>query len=343
MVEESIDSQNETERSPKISCIVPVYNVEKYLRRCLDSICAQTFTDFECICVDDGSSDGSGRILDEYAEKDSRFVVIHKDNGGVSSARNAGLDIARGEWIAFVDSDDWVEKEWLEFLYLKCKENEADICWCDYIKEYPNTSQYIEQKTENNIESFVNDVLSDKIGSFLWNKIFRRKPIQDLIQHYGIAFEPKMDICEDLLFIVRLSEYIKKGFYLKKGLYHYFQRKDSYTNSVINTKRAEQIKLIGELIIDNEKKYLNSFLYRKMITKNWIMNAGTFFVQKKYSKLWPELIPVIKESNLPRIRKFFSEIAYTNYGRFFYTLYSISKIFLKKMRLKDYIDKEDIL
>ena len=96
-----------------ISIIVPVYNVEKYLRRCLDSILAQTFTDFECICIDDGSSDGSGKILDEYAEKDFRFVVIHKDNGGVSSARNAGLDVARGEWLAFVDSDDWVEKNFL--------------------------------------------------------------------------------------------------------------------------------------------------------------------------------------------------------------------------------------
>lgn len=339
---------NKKKTGVSISIIVPVYNVEKYLRRCLDSIRAQTFTDFECICVDDGSSDGSGKILDEYAEKDSRFVVVHKDNGGVSSARNAGLDVARGEWLAFVDSDDWVEKEWLEFLYIKCKENDADICWCDYIKEYPNSSsQYIEQKTENNIESFVNDILSDKIGAFLWNKLFRFEAIQCLIHHCGIVFEAEMDIWEDLLFIMRLCKYIEKNFYLNKGLYHYFQRKDSYANSIINTKKAEQIKsvykLIGEIIIDYERKYLNSFLYRKMITKNWIMNAGTFFVQKRYAKLWPELIPVIKESNLPRIRKFFSEIAYTNYGRFFYTLYSISKIFLKKMRLKDYIAKEDDL
>lgn len=96
---------------PKVSIIVPVYNTEKYLRRCLDSIAAQTFADWECICVDDGSPDAAGAILDDYAAKDSRFVVIHQENGGVSRARNAGLDAACGEYVGFVDSDDWVESE----------------------------------------------------------------------------------------------------------------------------------------------------------------------------------------------------------------------------------------
>lgn len=103
--------------SPKISIIVPVYNVEKYIRRCLDSIAGQTFTDWECICVDDGTPDASGKICDEYAQKDGRFVVIHKENGGVSSARNVGLDVAKGEYVTFCDSDDWVEKEMLEVFY----------------------------------------------------------------------------------------------------------------------------------------------------------------------------------------------------------------------------------
>lgn len=116
--------------NPKISIIVPVYNTEKYLRRCLDSISAQTFTDWECICVDDGSPDDSGSILDEYAEKDGRFVIIHKENGGVSSARNAGLDIARGEWIAFCDSDDWVEKDWPEEQYTYTTGDDYDAVVC---------------------------------------------------------------------------------------------------------------------------------------------------------------------------------------------------------------------
>ena len=95
-------------QSPLISIIVPVYNVEDYIRPCLDSILAQTYTNFEAILVDDGSKDGSGSVCDEYAEKDSRFIVVHKENGGVSSARNKGLEIAKGEYIAFVDSDDWI-------------------------------------------------------------------------------------------------------------------------------------------------------------------------------------------------------------------------------------------
>lgn len=104
---------------PKISIIVPVYKVEKYLHRCLDSIVAQTFTDWECILVDDGSPDGSGKICDEYAEKDGRFKVFHQENQGVSAARNKGLDNAKGEWIGFVDSDDWVSKEYFQIDYPK--------------------------------------------------------------------------------------------------------------------------------------------------------------------------------------------------------------------------------
>lgn len=101
---------------PKISVIVPVYNDEKWLRRCVDSILTQTYTDFELLLVDDGSTDGSGAICDEYTAKDSRVHVFHQPNGGVSSASNLGLDNARGEWISFVDSDDWMDMNYLESL-----------------------------------------------------------------------------------------------------------------------------------------------------------------------------------------------------------------------------------
>jgi len=102
--------------TPQISVIVPVYKVEQYIHRCIDSILSQSFTDFELILVDDGSPDNCGKICDEYAQKDSRIRVFHKSNGGVSSARNLGLDNAKGEWIAFIDSDDFVENEYLEEL-----------------------------------------------------------------------------------------------------------------------------------------------------------------------------------------------------------------------------------
>ena len=110
--------------NPKISVIVPVYNVERYLRRCIDSILAQTFTDFELLLIDDGSKDSSGEICDEYAAKDSRIIVFHKENGGVSSARNVGLDNVRGEWVAFVDADDKISDGYFHI----CEEHEnADV------------------------------------------------------------------------------------------------------------------------------------------------------------------------------------------------------------------------
>ena len=134
---------------PKVSIIVPVYNTEKYLARCIDSILAQTFTDFELILVNDGSKDNSGKICDEYAQKDSRIVVIHKENGGVSSARNKGIDVAQGEWISFVDSDDWISSDFLSsFTY------DADLMICGielfgtkHSQQIPD-SQHLQNTTE---------------------------------------------------------------------------------------------------------------------------------------------------------------------------------------------------
>lgn len=129
----------------EISIIVPVYKVEPYLRKCVDSILAQTFTNFEVILVDDGSPDNSGKICDEYAIKDSRVRVIHKENGGLSSARNAGIDIARGKYLGFVDSDDYIAEDMYEVLYENLKFYDADISSVEIIPfrddKYENTSK----------------------------------------------------------------------------------------------------------------------------------------------------------------------------------------------------------
>ena len=113
-----------------ISVIIPVYNVEKYLPECIESVLKQTHTNLEIILVDDGSPDNSPQICDEYAQKDSRIKVIHKENGGVSSARNEGLKIAKGEWISFIDADDWVEKNFCEILLNKAVKTQSDIALC---------------------------------------------------------------------------------------------------------------------------------------------------------------------------------------------------------------------
>ena len=123
-----------SKKKSKISVIVPIYNVEPYLHRCVDSLLLQTYQDFELILIDDGSTDNCGMICDEYAALDDRIRVIHKLNGGLSDARNVGLEIATGEYIAFVDSDDWVARDYLECLFVTLCETGADICECNLIK-----------------------------------------------------------------------------------------------------------------------------------------------------------------------------------------------------------------
>lgn len=117
---------------PKVSVIVPVYNVENYIRKCLDSIISQTLKDIEIILVDDGSEDNSGKICDEYAEKDSRIIVIHQKNNGLSNARNTGLNIASGEYIGFVDSDDYIKSEMYSEMYQTAEKTDADMVLCNY-------------------------------------------------------------------------------------------------------------------------------------------------------------------------------------------------------------------
>ena len=141
-----------------VSIIVPVYNVEKYLERCLDSLINQTLKDIEIILVDDGSTDDSGNICDKYAKKDKRIKVIHKENGGLSDARNIGLSIANGRYLQFVDSDDFIHKQMIEILYNTIINNNADISICDFDKVYENTK--IKYNTKEISLNFTLDTLN---------------------------------------------------------------------------------------------------------------------------------------------------------------------------------------
>ena len=126
---------------PQISVIVPIYNTEKYIHKCINSILGQSFRDIEIILVNDGSEDNCGQIVNEYQKADARIKVIHKENGGLWSARNAGLDIATGKYISFIDSDDWVKREMLEEMYNKAEEHQADLVVCNYNKVYADRTE----------------------------------------------------------------------------------------------------------------------------------------------------------------------------------------------------------
>ena len=130
-------------QQPVVSIIIPIYNVEPYLRCCLNSILAQTFQSWEAVLVDDGSKDNCGKICDEYAAMDSRFRVIHKENGGLTSARNAGLAMAFGEWVMPLDGDDWIEPDMLEKMYAVAEKSQADIVYCDFYLSYEKNERYM--------------------------------------------------------------------------------------------------------------------------------------------------------------------------------------------------------
>ncbi len=186
--------------TPVVSIIVPVYNTEKFLYRCIDSILAQTYTDFELLLIDDGSKDSSGAICDEYAEKDTRVRVFHKENGGVSSARNLGLDNARGEWITFVDSDDYIEENFLKSFDGNL---DADLVVGNSVvlNEHPNdpnerkeiNSSILSGKYEN-IKYFLNTNFQELICRTPWGKLYRANIIADL------RFNENMRLGEDTLF-----------------------------------------------------------------------------------------------------------------------------------------------
>lgn len=219
-----------------ISIIVPIYKVEPYLRQCVDSIINQTYKNLEIILVDDGSPDGCPQICDDYAAKDTRVKVIHKENGGLSSARNAGLDIAKGDYIAFVDSDDWVEKEMYEHLMSLVIKYNVDVATCavNSVVGTKNTKCKPVEQTENVYKS--ND-LFDKlfidaynVKSEVWNKVYSRQIIGDLRFKVGQIYE---DLYFDrILFskncLVAVSNY---------PLYNYRVNREGSTNSFFKNNR----------------------------------------------------------------------------------------------------------
>lgn len=204
--------------SPAISVIVPIYNMEKLMRKCLDSIMAQTFQDYECLLIDDGSKDGSPAICDEYATKDPRFKAFHKPNGGLSDARNYGIERAHGDYTIFFDPDDWVDADCLKDMYAKAQETDADMVICDYFNEDPYQSVYCKQQpTSLNHEDSLKDMIVGKLFGFTWNKLLKR----DLYSRFDLQYIVGMYGCEDQYTMCELLKNDITIAYLPKAYYHY--------------------------------------------------------------------------------------------------------------------------
>lgn len=260
-----------------ISVIVPIYNAEKFLHYCIDSILNQSFVDFEILLVNDGSTDNSGRICDEYAGKDTRAKVIHKQNGGVSSARNAGIEAAKGEYICFVDSDDYLESNYLkELVETKKKYPDFDNVWCgfqtveDYLKSNINTvaSEYNKDYSFSNLSSIM-DLCEKWLVQMPWNKLFLTKTIKE----NSIIFPPELSLGEDYIFNLRYLDCTNgKIVVINKPLYDYLR---DGKESLDNKYYANLLEIYRRLNSETEKyaqkwnlseeqisKMYNSFFFR---------------------------------------------------------------------------------
>jgi glycosyltransferase involved in cell wall biosynthesis len=216
----------------KVSFIVPVFNCVPYIARCLDSILAQTFADIEIIAVDDGSTDGSGELLGKYADKDTRIKVIYQPNQGVASARNVGLDVATGEYVAFVDADDYISPRYTEVLYNLAVENGSQLVLCDFSKVYMSG---ISEKCQGFVKNKMSGsdtpkqfyMLYSSSSPTLCNKLFSRNTICQA----GVRF-CMLRAAEDWLFCTELSPYIRNVSLTDESLYFYVQRQNSASHSL---------------------------------------------------------------------------------------------------------------
>lgn len=251
-----------------ISIIVPIYKVEKYLDKCINSIVNQTYRHLEIILVDDGSPDKCGNICDEYAKRDKRIIVIHKENGGLSDARNAGLDIATGNYITCIDSDDYVSIDYIEYLYNLIEKSKADVSVCnmklifqDKKTDYRIISDY--EKIFTPEEAIKTMLYQSDFDNSAWGKLFKSNLFKD------IRF-PKNKLFEDFAIMYKLISNTRKIIYGSKQKYFYIIREDSIMKKEFNLKKMDLINFSKDMVKYVTNKYPN--LKKAAIRRDTISN-----------------------------------------------------------------------
>lgn len=247
-----------------VSVIVPAYNIEEHIGRCLESILNQTYRNLEIIVVDDGSNDQTRGIIDQYAKKDKRIVVIHKKNGGVSAARNSGIDIASGDYISFVDGDDQIENDMYETLVTMLETENADIAHCGYRMVFPNRTDYYYntkiKKIQTQEEGLIDLLLGEKIQPTLNNKLYRRNLFKN------IRLDEKLKINEDLEVNYRLFKKSRKSVYYDIALYFYMIRSSSAskTNSTF-IKLRDSLDVLNRIYQNENNEKVKATVYYRYI------------------------------------------------------------------------------
>ena len=239
---------------PMVSIIVPIYNAENYLRRCVDSILNQEYTDFELLLVNDGSTDASGDICEEYGDRDPRVIVIPKENTGVSDSRNRALDRARGKYLQFLDSDDWITPDATRLFVRAAEEYGCDMVISDFYRvvgERLSTKGDIEEEGVLTREEFAAHMMENPADFYygvLWNKLYRR----DIVEEHNLRMDTDINWCEDFMFNLEYIRYAKVFYALHAPIYYYVKRKGSLASQGINISKTVKMKL-------NVFEYYNNF------------------------------------------------------------------------------------
>lgn len=262
-------------KTPAISVIIPVYNVEKYIYKCVSSVYNQSFQDFEIILVDDGSQDLSGWYCDNYARRDNRTHVIHKKNGGLSEARNVGIDVAQGEYYMFLDSDDWIDKDMLEVLYKLVKNEKADIAECSYRNIYKD---HIEEETANSGQIITGDSLFAIQGELdwryfkpvAWNKLYHRNIFAD-----GKRY-PVGKYHEDEFFTHKAFYSANKLAYIDVSKYNYVREREGSITGNVTSKILDGCYALRERVTFAEENKLGKLIQNIQNMYCWILFDRVF-------------------------------------------------------------------
>jgi len=252
--------------SPKISIIVPIYNAQKTIERCIDSILNQDFSDFELILIDDGSKDNSGKICDTYAGKDQRVRVIHKENSGVSVSRNLALREAKGEYLQFLDADDWITPNATRLLVESMETNDCDMVIADFYRVIGERLSHKGSIDEDGVlsrEEFANNMMENPADFYygvLWNKLYKRS----IIEKYQLCMNPKISWCEDFMFNLEYIRHCENIFVLQVPIYYYVKTKGSLVSQSMSLPKTIKTKMmVFEYYNDFYKQVLTEEEYEK--------------------------------------------------------------------------------
>ena len=311
----------------KISVIIPIYNVEKYLKRCIESVIKQTYSDLEIILVDDGSQDGCAKICDEYKKKDERIIVIHKKNGGLSDARNVGIKVATGEIISYIDSDDYLDLDMYEKMIKAMEEKNADIVVCgtniDYEDGHTKVKCEKEEKSFNREEALIELNSFKSFDMAVWNKLYKREVVDKIEFPVGKK-------SEDYFVMYQYFARAKKVVIINQAKYHYFQR----SNSISRGKNVTHDYIEGS-------KSQKEFFEKNFPDLNYVGNTAYAFsyiaTYNRYIKNELKMTNEMKKEFKKEVRKYLKDINGNSHisrsKKIQATLFSYS-LFIYKIALK---------